>query len=104
MEHLINYPIEVEVIDECLIDNSIPLEFMYNRSFEKNSYVLVHINDMVFHGVCINCERYSGCYMIKVLVSESFKLRMVEQIIRIQESGLPAEEWVSKYASDFPEF
>jgi hypothetical protein len=105
MNHLINYPIEGEESDDDdeIPQQSIELQFMYHRGFAVGCRITVHIRGTLFHGECVSCLRETGCWLITARIKESFALRNLEQIIRIEESHMSMEEWVSKYANDFPE-
>ena len=104
MEHLINIPIECEEdnIGTDVDDNSIVLEFFYHRSVKEGSNVIVYIHDTAFHGKCVSSVQHTNCFAISVKICESFKLRMVEQVIRIENSSMTPEQWVGMYATEFP--
>jgi hypothetical protein len=104
MDHLINCPIEIEENEDDYVQPSkVTLQCMYHKGFEKNHKVNVFIYNTKFRGVIVDSVYYGGCYLLSINVVESFKLRMIEQIIHIEASGLSADEWVSKYGDSFPE-
>jgi len=105
MKHMINVPIECEedFIGTDVDDDNIVLDFFYHREIKECSNVVVYIHDTAFHGKCISSYRSGSCFIISVKIKESFKLRMVEQVLRIENSNLSPEEWVAEYATDFPQ-
>jgi hypothetical protein len=102
MDHLANYPLQIDETNDEEDNQGIEFQAMYHRKFAHGSHVTVRIDNTLFHATVIRSEPFAGCYLIILSVQESFLLRNVEQIIRIKDSHLSPEEWVSRYGSDFP--
>lgn len=118
MEHAINYPIEVEEggIHQDVDSGSMQLHFLYHKQLIVNTDVKILLHGYKLNGVVLSSDiNEHGDYSCMVAfgnTSDAFRLRMLEQAIRIEEfqkshSELSLEEaaelWIEKNGSLFPE-
>lgn len=120
MEHLINEPIEAEEmqgtqhhITEC---GGIKLCFFYHRGLAVGYNAKVYIHGQEFQGEIVHCNKINAnlfkCEVKFVDKVDRFKLRMLEQAVRIErfqkenpEMTLEeaANKWVEENGALFPE-
>lgn len=101
MQHLVNFPIELEPCEQEVIPTDTKLEVMYHKGFQVGDNVTIRLYDKLLHGRVEESKQDFGCYLLTLSIQESFVMRMVQQVIRIVRSTYTPEEWVVLFASDF---